>query len=89
MPAASLVSSLPPAVLLKQARLLATRLERLTPDSIFAHRASGCRRSLLRLSDELEERLEEGILLEDQEIAALRCAVEAGFAIIEEAASKK
>jgi hypothetical protein len=42
-------------LLLKQARLLATRLERLTPDSAWARRASGCRGTLIRLIAELEQ----------------------------------
>ncbi len=35
--------------LVKQARLVIGRLERLTPDSLWARKASGCRGTLLRL----------------------------------------
>ena len=40
--------------LLATARLLATRLERLSADSTCAHRASGCRGALLKLMEEIE-----------------------------------
>jgi len=41
---------------LKQIRLLINRLERLSADSIWSHRASGIRGSLLRHLDEIEDR---------------------------------
>lgn len=37
-----------------QAKLLITRLERLSVDSVWAHRASGIRGSLLRCLEELD-----------------------------------
>ncbi len=40
---------------LKQIRLLIYRLERLSADSIWSHRASGIRGSLLKYLDELED----------------------------------
>ncbi len=38
--------------LVEEARLLISRLERLSADSIWARRASGCRGALLKLLDE-------------------------------------
>jgi hypothetical protein len=40
---------------LRLARLLAARLERLSPDSTWARRASGCRGALLKLVSHMEE----------------------------------
>ncbi len=40
--------------LMKQARLLISRLERLTSDSAWARRASGCRGTLIRLIGRVE-----------------------------------
>jgi hypothetical protein len=40
--------------LLDQAALLVSRLERLSADSIWAHRASGCRGALLKWIDQFE-----------------------------------
>jgi hypothetical protein len=40
--------------LLEQARLLVSRLERLSADSTWAHRASGCRGALLKLIEQIE-----------------------------------
>ncbi len=42
-------------ILLQQARLLVQRLERLSADSLWAHRASGYRASLLKALDQLEK----------------------------------
>jgi hypothetical protein len=40
--------------LLEQARLLVSRLERLSADSTWAHRASGCRGALLKQIEQVE-----------------------------------
>ncbi|NIR62659.1 MAG: hypothetical protein GWO10_02400 [candidate division Zixibacteria bacterium] len=40
--------------LIHQARMVIPRLEKLTPDSSFAHQASGCRRNLLRIVDQFD-----------------------------------
>lgn len=67
--------------LVSQTQLLVQRLERLSADSIWAHRASGLRGSLLHWV----ERLESGALtpLEWQQLAHL---VEHGFMVLTEAA---
>ena len=36
-----------PKILARQARLIISRLEKITPDSSWAHRASGCRGTLI------------------------------------------
>jgi hypothetical protein len=46
----------PAARLARQAELVITRLEKLTPDLRLAHHASGLRRTLLRLTRENPER---------------------------------
>ena len=57
------------------------RLERLSVDSYWAHRASGVRRSLMRCLDEVEEH-------PGDEVLARRCAriIHQGFFILENAA---
>ena len=63
-------------------RLLIERLEHIQADSIWAHKASGLRRSLIRNAHSLEAGLPiDAPLLE--ELMAL------GFAILEEAAGEK
>ncbi len=64
------------------AKLLASRLERLSADSVYAHRASGIRGTLLRFlgqgeKDGADSRLNLGRLIEN------------GFAILEMAAKEK
>ena len=53
--------------LLQQARLLVQRLERLSADTLWAHRASGYRASLLKALDQVEQ----GSLPPDERQAAL------------------
>ncbi len=80
----------PLEVLLKQARLAIPRLERLAPDSPFAHQASGCRRTLLQYSTRLSGGLPgESRLLSPRETASFRRALEQAFAILEAAAHDK
>ena len=67
---------------LDQARLLASRLERLSVDSQWARRASGMRGALLRLID----RLEHAEPLEREEAAQLDRLFEQGFDILKRAA---
>jgi hypothetical protein len=64
---------------LEAARLLAARLERLSADSRWAHKASGLRGSLLRAI----EALEQGSAPEE---AVLEDLVRRGFEILENAA---
>ncbi len=62
--------------------LLVARLERISADSVWAHRASGVKGSLLRMMDKFEKgfRIREG---------ELQRAIDLGFAILEEAAREK
>ena len=62
--------------------LLSERLERIPADSIWAHRASGVRGSLLRML----QKLEDGEKLEDQDMKRL---ISRGFQILESAAREK
>jgi hypothetical protein len=62
--------------------LLLERLERIPADSIWAHRASGVRGSLLRMLEQLED----GQEFESQELKQL---ISHGFQILENAAQEK
>ena len=64
------------------ASLLLERLERIPADSIWAHRASGLRGSLLRLAQQMED----GQQCEGPEMQRL---VSCGFRILEGAAREK
>jgi len=61
--------------------LLASRLERLSADSRWAHRASGVRGQLLRVLSDLEAG-------GDVEIATVRALIEVGFTILRRAAEE-
>ena len=63
---------------LQQAELLLPRLERIAPDSSWAHRATGLRRTLMRL-----------IQTSDPNPAQLEEMVRVGFFILESAARDK
>jgi hypothetical protein len=71
------------------AKLLVSRLERLSADSYWAHQASGLRGSLLRAIDRAEGRIEQGSgtrgadLLSEFERKQLGNLIERGFAILE------
>jgi hypothetical protein len=62
--------------------LLLTRLEKISADSIWAHRASGVRGSLLRIVEELED---------GQQVESLKMKrlMSYGFQILESAAKEK
>jgi hypothetical protein len=62
--------------------LLLERLERIPADSIWAHRASGLRGSLLAMVEQLEEEQ----VVEDPEVERL---ITYGFQILENAAREK
>ncbi len=64
------------------AHLLLARLERLSADSHWAHRASGLRGSLLRCLAQVEEEAGE------RHMARLERLTRQGFAILEKAASE-
>jgi hypothetical protein len=51
------------ANLIKQAKLIIPRLEKITPDSSWAHRASGCRGTLIRLVTDNEDNAADTVLL--------------------------
>jgi hypothetical protein len=63
---------------------LVDRLERLSADSSYAHRASGLRGSLLRTIDLIEA----GERISQKEQAQLEQAIEYGFEILEQAAKE-
>lgn len=69
------------ARLLKLSRLLVSRLERISADSIWAHRASGHRGMLLRSID----RLENVTGLSAQELEYIERLIKEGFRILEKA----
>jgi len=72
------MSNLP--LLIHQAKIAIPRLEHLLPDSVYAHRASGCRRNLLRLLSTEEHDLA------DFDETRLQYALDVSFAILEQAA---
>jgi hypothetical protein len=59
-------------------KLLADRLERLSADSAYAHKASGLRGNLLRY----QERLQSGQPLTPADIEHLEQVIDAGFMIL-------
>ncbi len=67
---------------LRTLRLLLARLERISADSVTAHRASGVRGAMLRALD----RLEQGLPVSDEE---LRLLSERGYALLNRAAEEK
>lgn len=71
--------------LLEQARLLVSRLERLSADSVWAHRASGVRGAILRSLELLEEG---GRINAADELARLQQNLDVGFRIVENAAKE-
>jgi hypothetical protein len=82
----------PASLLLKQARMLIPRLERLSPDSSWAHRASGCRGTLLRLFQQVETHAtfnQSPALDEAQDLIEMEKALTQGFNILSEAARER
>jgi len=69
---------------IKLARLLAFRLERISADSVWAHRSSGVRGSILKLTDGKTEVLSpyEGKLIDDLISTASFLLVKAGKEIL-------
>lgn len=63
-------------------RLLLARLERISADSYWAHRASGIRGALLR-------RFDEDRMIQQDESEQMKELVDYGFRILEAAARKK
>ena len=67
---------------LRTLRLLLARLERISADSVTAHRASGVRGALLRTV----EKLEAGEAVSDAELKRL---IDAGYGLLQRAAKEK
>ncbi len=67
---------------LRTIRLLLARLERISADSVTAHRASGVRGALLRVMDQLEN----GTQVSGAELKRL---VDNGYALLRRAAREK
>jgi hypothetical protein len=74
------------------ARFLVAKLERLSADSVWAHRASGLRGALMRAVEEFDRsRTAPGLLSEDREDQSLEQIdrlIAAGFDILEKAAKE-
>lgn len=76
-------------VLLEQAETLVSRLERLSADSVWAHRVSGYRGALLRIIDKIEGRNCAANLAkinETAELSYLADLLEYGYVLLEKAA---
>jgi len=78
------VRDLPPALLLQQAEFIIPRLEKLTPDLRAAHRASGLRRTLLRLTREISP-----AELTPQTLILLQLTLEKSYRLLGQAARDK
>ncbi len=81
--------NIPHANLIKQAELLIPRLEKLTPDSSWAHRASGCRRALLRLAKCLEADRYPAPQTRAADLENLQKAIDQSFDILNRAAKER
>lgn len=78
-----------PTLLAKQielGQLLVARLEKLSPDSRWARRASGSRGNLLKLLDELQEQMNQGQAVQSPDVQRLDSLINFGFFILEKAA---
>ena len=71
--------------LIEQALLLISRLERLSADSVWAHRASGVRGALLKSLDRLENPLGDQ---DPAEFKRLQVSLDVGFRVVENAAKE-
>ncbi len=67
---------------LRTLRLLLARLERISADSVTAHRASGVRGAMLRMVDQLER----GVAVSDQELQRL---LDNAYVLLRRAAREK
>lgn len=76
---------------IEEARLLVSRLERISADSIWARRASGLRGNLLKWIERYDQlRIEKnGVCWSDQELEKLSFIIESGFKILENAARER
>lgn len=67
---------------LRTLRLLLARLERISADSVTAHRASGVRGAMMRIVETLEAG-------DDVSDAALKRLIDAGYGLLQRAAKEK
>ena len=74
--------------LLVQARLLASRLERISADSTWAHRSSGHRGALLRWIQEYENSPSDNQQPDDQSQERLQELVRVSYILLEQAAKE-
>jgi len=73
--------------LVEQAEILVSRLERISADSVWAHRSSGLRGSLLRLLESWEAgEMKTGGGAETTAVEDLTCMIQAGYSMLESAA---
>jgi len=81
LPGGALISMEPPEPTDKLIRLLLPRLERISVDSYWAHRASGVRGALTKILEQMES----GIPVDP---AVLKINLSVGFEILQEAAEE-
>jgi hypothetical protein len=72
--------------LISLAKLLTTRLERLSADSTWAHKASGVRGDLLRIIEALESQESKSVVLEENQEERIKHLIGISFEILEKAA---
>ena len=71
---------------IEQGRMLAARLEKLSPDSRWARRGSGARGNLVKLLDDLQGQVERQQTVQADDLEYLEKLVSFGFWILEKAA---
>ena len=83
-------------ILVKQAKLIIPRLEKITPDSSWAHKASGCRGSLIHMlelqgeSGGLRTNAEhDSIKMNEGNLIVLKNSLDRSFEILEGAAVER
>jgi hypothetical protein len=74
---------------LSQANQLTARLERISADSVWAHRSSGYRGSLLKWIEHAEKCLSGAVPLEKSEMQHFEILMEIGLRLLENAAREK
>jgi len=73
--------------LVEQAEILVSRLERISADSVWAHRSSGLRGSLLRLLESWGAgEMKIGGEAKKTALEDLACTIQAGYSMVESAA---
>ena len=71
---------------IEQGRMLVARLEKLSPDSRWARRASGARGNLVKLLDDLQAQITAKESIQPEDLEYLEKLVIFGFWILEKAA---